>query len=168
MKTKQTIASSVALAAVALAGVTTTALAKDNGKIKSDKMIGVPATMTGPAGNIRGINGGGLSWGIGEAVVSVKASGKIDVEFENLVFTAGPNTGKNTVGSMAIVVSCLDASNQPVNVASVPFPVTVATATDPGGDADIKTRVDLPSPCFAPIVFITNAAGTAWFAVDGL
>lgn len=168
MKTKQTIASSVALAAVALAGITTTALAKDNGKIKSDKMIGVPAAMTGPAGNIRGINGGGLPWGIGEAEVSVKASGKIDVEFENLVFTAGPNTGKNTVGSMAVVVSCLDASNQPVNVMSSPFPVTVATANDQGGDADIKTRVELPSPCLAPIVFVTNATGAAWFAVDGL
>ena len=168
MKTKQTIATSVTLAAIALAGVTTTALAKDNGKIKSDKMIGVPATMTGPAGNIRGINGPGLPWGIGEAEVSVKASGKIDVKFENLVFTAGPNNGKNTIPSMAVVVSCLNDTNQPVNVTSAPFPVTVATVNDPGGDADIKTRAEIPSPCFAPIVFITNATGAVWFAVDGL
>lgn len=168
MKAKQTIATSLAVAGLALAGLATTASANDSGKITTDKMIGIPATMSLDAGNIRGINGGGLPWGIGEAKVSVKTSGKIDADFENLVFTAGPNSGKNTVGSMSVVVSCLDASNQPVNVKSAPFPVTVATATDPGGDADVKTSIELPSPCFAPIVFITNAAGTAWFAVDGL
>jgi hypothetical protein len=168
MKTKRTIVSSIAIAAVALAGVTTAATAKDNGKVKADKMIGVPATMTGAAGNIRGVNGGGLPWSIGEAEVALKASGKLEVEFEDLVFTAGPNTGKNTIPSMAVVVSCLDATNQPVNVTTPPFPVTVATATDPGGDGHVETRVDLPSPCFAPIVLVTNAPGTAWFAVDGL
>ena len=70
---------------------------------------------------------------------------------------------------MAVVVSCLDAVNQPVNVTSAPFAVTTGTTpADPGGDADVETSVDLPSPCFAPIVFIVNAASGAWFAVDGL
>jgi hypothetical protein len=164
---KQLLAAGV-LAAIAAAGVTTTATAKDNGKIKADKMIGVPATMTRAAGNIRGIDGGGLPWGIGEAEVSVKASGKVEVEFQDLVFVAGDNTGKNTIPSMAVVVSCLDADNHPVNVKSDPFPVTVATATDPGGDGEFEGRLTLPSPCFAPIVMITNATGAAWFAVDGL
>ncbi len=44
----------------------------------------------------------------------------------------------------------------------------MATATDPGGDADVETKVALPSPCFAPIVFVTNPAGVGWFAVQGL
>jgi hypothetical protein len=167
MKTKQMLATFVALAAASLAGVTTTAMARDNGKLKSDMMIGVPTTLNGAAGNIRGINGAGLAWRIGEAEVSVKASGKVELEFDDLVFAAGANTGKNTVGSMAVVVSCLDASNQARNAMSATFPVTVATGTDPGGDAEVETRVDLPSPCFAPIVFITNATGAAWFAVDG-
>ena len=48
------------------------------------------------------------------------------------MFTAGPNTGKNTIPSMAIVVSCLDATNQPVNLTTAPFPVTVATDTPIG------------------------------------
>jgi hypothetical protein len=69
---------------------------------------------------------------------------------------------------MAVVVSCIDAQNQPVNVTTAPFPVTVATDTDPGGDGYVETRVDLPAPCFAPIVLITNATGAVWFAVDGL
>jgi hypothetical protein len=131
-------------------------------------MIGVPATMTGTAGNIRGVNGGGLPWSIGEAEISVKASGKVDLELDDLVFAAGPNVGRNTISSMAVVVSCLDASNQPVNVVSASFPVTVATASDPGGDAHVRTSVELPQQCFAPIALVTNATGAAWFAVDGL
>ncbi len=69
---------------------------------------------------------------------------------------------------MAIVVSCLDATNLPVNLTTTPFPVTVATDTDPGGDGHVETRIALPSPCFAPIVFVTNTTGAAWFAADGL
>jgi hypothetical protein len=168
MHTNRRLLAAATLAGVAVAGVTTTAVAQDGGKVKADTMIGVPATMTSADGNVRGVNGGGLPWSIGAAEVSVKASGKVELEFEDLVFAAGPNSGKNTIGSMAAVVSCLGADNQPVNVTTAPFPVTVASGTDPGGDADVRTRVDLPSPCFAPIVFVTNATGAVWFAVDGL
>jgi hypothetical protein len=168
MKFTKHIATFAALAAVAGAGVTATAFARDDGRIKSDKMIGVPLNLTGPAGNIRGLNGAGAAWAIGESEISVKSSGKVEVEFEDLVFASGPNTGKNTVGTMRVVVSCLDGALQPVNVASEPFPVTVANGADPGGDAEVETKVDLPSPCFAPIVFVTNPGGIGWFAVDGL
>ena len=34
------------------------------------------------------------------------------------------------------------------------------------GAAEIDTSVALPSPCFAPIVFVTSPTG-AWFAVSG-
>lgn len=159
---------SVAVAAIAAAGIATTAAARDNGKIESGKLIGVPATMARELGNIRGINGGGLPWTIGDSDVVVRESGKIEVEFDNLVFAAGDNIGKNTVPSMAIVVSCLDAANLPVNVVSEPFPVTVTNGKSKGGDASVSTRVDLPTPCFAPIVFVTNSTGVAWLAVDGL
>ena len=167
MKSKKHIATVAAAAALAVAGVTATAFARDEGRIKSDKMIGVPAGMIASTGQtIRGMSGGGLPWSIGEAEVSVKSSGKVEAEFQNLIL---PDRGFNPVGSMAVAVSCLDAFNQPVNVTSAPFAVTTGTTpADPGGDADVKTSVDLPSPCFAPIVFIVNAASGAWFAVDGL
>ena len=35
------------------------------------------------------------------------------------------------------------------------------------GDAKVATTLDLPSPCVAPIVLITNATGTSWFAASG-
>jgi len=34
------------------------------------------------------------------------------------------------------------------------------------GNAKIEARVDLPEPCLAPLVFVTNPGG-AWFAVSG-
>jgi hypothetical protein len=34
------------------------------------------------------------------------------------------------------------------------------------GDAEIGAKVTLPSPCFAPIVFVTSGGG-AWFAATG-
>jgi hypothetical protein len=45
-------------------------------------------------------------------------------------------------------------------VSTAPFP---ASAT---GDADINATVSLPSPCIAPIVFVTSPGG-AWFAATG-
>jgi hypothetical protein len=98
----------------------------------------------------------------------VSASGKVEVSFNNLIFASGPKTGTNTVASMKVVVSCLDATGVVVNTATDPFAVTTNTPLDPGGDGMIEARLTLPTPCLAPIVFVTNVAGTAWFAADGL
>lgn len=161
---------SAAAAVIALGlGAGVTAAGADSGdKLEFEDFVGVAATQTGPAGAIRGINGGGLPWAIGEAEVKVRASGRIDVEFEDLVFTAGPNIGRNTVASMAVVVTCLDADDQPVKAATAPFPVTVATDTDPGGDAEVRTSIAVPATCRAPVALITNAGGTVWFAASGV
>ena len=35
------------------------------------------------------------------------------------------------------------------------------------GDAVIKAELDLPDPCIAPIIFVTNPGG-AWFAATGM
>jgi hypothetical protein len=83
-----------------------------------------------------------------------------------LVFAAGPNAGKNTITSFRAVVSCLDATGSPVNVATDPFPATVGTVAEGGGNAEIETRLALPQPCIAPIVFVTSPGG-AWFATIG-
>jgi len=70
------------------------------------------------------------------------------------------------VPNFRAIVSCLttDASGSVAatsNVVTDPFP---ATST---GDADIEALVDLPTPCIAPIVFVTNPTGTGWFSVTG-
>jgi hypothetical protein len=50
-------------------------------------------------------------------------------------------------------------------------PTTVNVSTDlfdvtPRGDGHLETSVSLPSPCFAPIVFVTAPTGQ-WFAITG-
>ena len=47
-----------------------------------------------------------------------------------------------------------------VSIVTDPFPAT------PTGDAEIETFVALPTPCIAPIVFVTTAGGS-WLAVTG-
>jgi hypothetical protein len=46
------------------------------------------------------------------------------------------------------------------NVSTKLFNVT------PRGDGHLNTSVALPSPCFAPILFVTSPTGQ-WFAVTG-
>jgi hypothetical protein len=167
MTTKKILATSLALATLTVAGLTTAATARGSRSVEADSMVGVPSALTGAQAPIRGINGGGIAWSIGKSSAEVTASGKVEVEFQDLVFAAGPNIGKNTVATMKVIVLCLDASGATMNVSTPTFPVTTATATDPGGDGEIETRVSLPSSCLAPMVFITSVAGS-WFAVDGL
>ena len=168
MQMKKILTATIALATLATAGFATAAVAGKGRSVETDSMIGVPLALTGSAGQIRGINGGGAAWSIGQSSAEVSATGKVEVSFQNLIFASGSNTGKNTLPSMRVVVSCLDAAGATVNVATDPFPVTTGTPLDPGGDGTIEARVALPSACLAPIVFVTNVAATAWFAVDGI
>jgi hypothetical protein len=169
MHIKQIIAAA-ALTAVATTGIAATASAKDNGKIEAERFTGVPTALTRANGNFAGINGGGLAWGIGEAEVAIDRSGKVEVEFEGLVFTDGPNTGRNTVASMAVALSCKNLDGAGFTVAvSAPFDVTTMAAPElGGGDAEAETTIGVPETCASPTVFITNATGTAWFAVEAL
>lgn len=163
MMMKKILATSVAVAAIAVASLSTAASAHGARLLETDSMIGVPTASL----QIRGVIGGGLPWNIGEASVELRASGKLEVEFEGLVFAAGPNVGKNTVALMKAKVSCLQADNTVINVSSDPFPVTTGPATSGGGNAEVETSVALPSTCLSPIVFITNRAGL-WFAATSL
>ncbi len=166
MKMRRVLAGAV-VAALGLGAGTVPAGADDGGgKLEFEDFVGVAADQLREAGAIRGVNGGGLPWGIGEAEVKVRPSGRVDVEFQDLVFLAGPNVGRNTVPTMAVVLTCLDSTGAVVRATSAPFPVTVATATDPGGDAEARTTIVLPSACSDPIALVTNAAGTAWFAAS--
>ncbi len=167
MKISHFVATAVGIAAISVAGLATVATARNGTSLENDSMIGLPAAFVGSANSVRGVSGGGIAWTIGASEVEVKSSGKVEVAFQDLWFAAGSNVGKNTVANMKVVVSCLTAGGATVNVSTEPFPVTVATATDPGGDGMIETKVALPSPCLAPIVFVTTTTDR-WLAVNGL
>jgi hypothetical protein len=79
---------------------------------------------------------------------------------EGLVIVA---TGVNPVATFKGIVSCQSST--------AGVPTTVNVSTDPvlatmSGNAEIDTKIALPSPCFAPIVFVTSGGGS-WFAVTG-
>jgi hypothetical protein len=70
--------------------------------------------------------------------------------------------GTNPIPQFRAIVSCLtpDQPDQGVTVASDPVPAS------PDGDARIRTRLDLPEPCVAPVVFVTSPTNQ-WFAATG-
>jgi hypothetical protein len=142
------------------------ARAKESKILEFDTMVGVPPAFTGSQNPIRGINGGGLAWAIGSSHGELKASGKLEIDVQGLVFAAGPNTGKNTVTNFKAIVSCLKSDGGVENVTSGLFPATQGLASEGGGNAKIEANLTLPQPCIAPIVFVTSPGG-AWFAAIG-
>ncbi len=145
--------------------------------LEFDTMVGVPKVYTGTANPIRGIAGGGLPWVVASAQGELGVNGKLEVKVSGLVLDPNDPTvisrgleGQNPIPQFKAIVSCrsIDSSGNPniVNLTTAAFPATTGPATSGGGDARIETSVTLPSPCLAPIVFVTSPTG-AWFAVTG-
>jgi hypothetical protein len=133
----------------------------DGRKVLEAKVLApVVPPYTGNANPIRGLNGGGVPWKIDEGEVSLRSDGRLKVEVEGLVLVA---TGANPVAQFKAIVSCQTIVNGAAAVANVSTAPVPATTT---GDAEIEETIALPTPCFAPIVFVTSAGG-AWFAVTG-
>jgi hypothetical protein len=136
----------------------------DSTVLKFKTMVGTVAPYTGPTNAIRGVPGAGAPWSIDNVNGTLKENGDLAVKVTGLIVTA---TGTNPSPTFRAVVSCqsiADGAAVTVNRVTAPFP---ATAT---GDAAFNGNVDLPSPCIAPIVFVTNGAGDppgAWFSVTG-
>ena len=160
---KKLLAILAAAVAVAAIGVTA-AVSSGDGRtvLKFDTMAPVVAPYTGTTNPVRGINGGGVPWKLESAAGRLRADGRLKIEVEGLVLVS---TGANPSPTFRGVVSCLssDATGLPttVNVSTDPVPATTT------GDAEIDAKVALPSPCFAPIVFVTSGGGN-WFAVTGV
>ena len=142
----------------------------DGRKVLDAKVLGaVSEPYTGTANPIRGVSGGGLPWEIGDASADLRADGRLHVEVDGLVLARRAPVpanlqGTNPVAQFGAIVSCL------TTVGGAATTTNLATATVPAsgaGDAKLDTAVTLPSPCFAPIVFVTTPGG-AWLAVSGL
>ncbi len=159
-----------AAALVALAAVPSVAAADDDADMLAfHVMTPVTGPFVGATNPIRGVNGGGLPWVIRRGRGHVETDGELVVMVRGLVLADDPAVPAalrltNPVPSFRAIVSCMsiDASGSAatVNVETGPFPAT------PAGDATIDATVSLPSPCVAPIVFVTSPGG-AWFAATG-
>lgn len=144
----------------------------DNAVILSfNDMAGVGGPFLGDANPLRGIDGDDLPWIVRSAKGTLTARGKLTVNVRGLVFPADdPNVppdkqGINDEDNFRAVVSCVTVNAgvvQDMNVTSDPFPAT------PKGNAKIKTTLNLPQPCLAPVVFIISGDENDWFAVTGV
>lgn len=126
-------------------------------------MIGNPGKAN-PANIVRGLTGAGAPWTILRSVHGdLDANGTLRVKVRGLVIAA---PASNPVPQFRAVLSCLDPNNPAggITVATNPFPATTGFEA---GDADIEQKITIPSPCFAPLVFITAPNGT-WFVVTGI
>jgi hypothetical protein len=132
--------------------------------LKVKTMVGTIAPYTGTANPIRGIAGAGSPWSIDTANGKLDENGDLSIKVTGLIITG---TGANPVPLFRAVVSCqsiADGTAVVVNRVTAPFPATTT------GDAAFKGNVDLPKPCIAPIVFVTNGTGDppgVWFSVTG-
>jgi hypothetical protein len=153
------LAGVVAVAVIAV----TAAVSSGDGRtvLKFETMAPVVPPYTGTTNSIRGVNGGGVPWKLSSAEGRLRADGRLSIDVMGLVLVT---TGVNPSPTFRGVVSCLssDAAGAPttVNVSTDPVPATMT------GNAEIDAKVALPSPCFAPIVFVTSGTGS-WFAVTG-
>ena len=133
-----------------------------------DVMAGVSAPFTGSTNQVRNLSGGGLPWEIDQGKGTLRRDGRLKVEVQGLVLARRAPVpanlqGTNPIASFKAIVSCLTVTGGSTVPTTVETDLAPATTT---GDAEIEATVDLPSPCFAPIVFVTSPTGQ-WFAVTG-
>ena len=158
------------LAALALtATVPAVAGGKTEELMKVQAMVGVPSGLAGATGAIGTINGAGLPWVIGPAKAVLSVDGSFELKFNDLLFANDPAVpvalrGTNNQATMRAGVSCLTTTGSRVAALTAAFPVTTGAGA---GDGTVEATLALPAPCIAPVVLITNAAGTAWFAASG-
>jgi hypothetical protein len=136
--------------------------------LEFDLMAPVVEPFTGSANSIRGVPGGGLPWEIDEANGELSNDGSLEVEVDGLVLARRAPVpaalqGTNPIASFKAIVSCLTVADGVAQTVNVETDLAPATST---GDAQIEDSVELPSPCIAPIVFVTSPTGS-WFAATG-
>jgi hypothetical protein len=158
------------LAVTAALAVPALGLGGGDGRKVMDAKVLAPVTepYTGAANAIRGVPGGGLPWQLDSGSADLRSDGRLHVEVEGLVLAPRPPVpanlqGTNPFAQFKAIVSCLTTvggAATTANVATEPFAVTST------GDGELDTSVVLPSPCFAPVIFVTAPMG-AWFAITG-
>jgi len=165
----QAMLAALLLTTVLFAGSASSASAKEPKEpkiLEFDTMVGVPSGLTGPQSlaPLRGINGGGVPWTLTSAKGELKASGRLEITVQGLVLAT---TGSNPSANFQGLVSCVKSDGSFERILTGPFPATTGPASSGGGNAKIEADLTLPQPCIAPIIFVTNSAGTSWFAATG-
>jgi hypothetical protein len=146
------LAPAVAGALIAVALVAGAAAADPGTRLLDASMTGIP---TGGLA-IDGVAGGGKPWVLDRGSAKLSADGRLQVSVQHLVL----ENGTNPISMGRAIVACNGGADV-VMSGLVPY--------SPEGNAMVNTRVSLPSPCLAPVVFFAGqtANGPLWFAVTG-
>src|SRR5262249_13723211 len=159
----KTLVMAVGLVATAALLAPTLGIGGDDGRKVLDANVLAPGSepFTGATNAIRGIPGGGLPWGLRAGPAGLRAGGRVRREVEGLVLARRAPVppvlqGTNPIPQFKAIVSCLTTSGGAATTANVSSPLVPASGT---GNAEIDATVELPSPCFAPIVFVTSPSG---------
>ena len=166
---RRTLMLVLGLAVLAALAVPALGLGGGDGRKVLDANVLAPVTepYTGAA-TIRGVTGGGLPWILESGNADLRADGRLHVSVQGLLLARRAPVPANLQGKMPFtqlgaVVSCQTTANGSAAIDNISTPLFDVT---PGGDGHLDTTVALPSPCFAPIVFVTSPTG-AWFAISG-
>jgi len=123
--------------------------------------------------NIRGISGDSQEWMIDKSIKGqLFANGRLVMKVQGLVPTGNP---PNPEAEFRAAVSCLtigtdSSTSPPTSIIETVNVLTSGFSADASGKANIKAKLQLPSPCVAPMVMILNgnqADGDFWLAVTG-
>ena len=165
MNLKLVVALLAAALAVSLAVLVPAVAGSGRTIMEFNTMVGDSGPYVGSANPIRGLNAGGLPWVIADGQGVLQANGHLELNVHGLVLAAGPANlvGTNPIPNFKAIVSCLSIDSGAASTVNVSTDLFPATTT---GDAHINTTVSLPTPCIAPIVFVTSPSG-AWFAATG-
>ena len=134
-----------------------------------DSMYGVDGPFVGDGFPIREIPGDELPWTLQSARGRLDTEGHLTIKVQGLVFTDDDEVpvdlrGINDESEFRAAVSCWTEEGDSVttkNVITAGFPATRS------GNATIRTTIELPNPCVAPIVMILAGSEDKWFAVTG-
>jgi hypothetical protein len=167
---RKTLVLVLGLAVLAALAVPALGLGGGDGRKVLDANVLAPVTepYTGAANPIRGVPGGGLPWELKSGDANLRADGQLHVKVRGLVLARRAPVPANLQGTipftqLGAIVSCQTTTNGTATVTNVSTKLFDVT---PRGDGHLDTSVALPSPCFAPIVFVTAPTG-AWFAITG-
>lgn len=123
--------------------------------LQSERMVGVTEEFAGSP--LFGLKGAERPWGIEAGKVELKENGSFHLDMQGLVRT---DTGRNELDKFAAVVSCAKPDGTFSMVRTSDFPA------DGFGNAMHEEDLNLPKPCFAPMVFVTTPDGR-WIAAAG-
>jgi hypothetical protein len=134
-----------ALTTTVVAGVLSTMFAVST--LADEFVFFSPIAGSNPGSTIAGVASGGAPWVVRHGTAILTDGGRLRIDVRGLILPSTGNTGPVTQVAASVVCSNTVAATTPaVNLAS-------------DGDAEIRAKVVLPSPCLGAAVLI-RVAGT--------